>query len=233
MKENFLSLKSNLTQTAEGWEKFYSKPNPWGYVGDFNDRIRNQIIINLVRWSKRKKALDIACGEGSLTKALSPYVKSIKAFDISSRAIESAKKNYAAENIEYFQQDMKEFSSKMGTFDLITCAEVIYYLKPQEIEKVLAEVQKSLAEGGYFVLTTRTDYWFGFDEFVELLQQYFTIVTIVPVWRPDNLFYKAVKRAFSIFSPFLDRVYRSWLLSIDPRKPGMCAYVCMGLAAVS
>src|SRR6478736_9490863 len=124
MESNFLSLKQNLGKTAEGWEEWYVKENPWGApVGDFNDRIRRQIITNLIRWSKKEKALDMACGEGSLTNTLSLYVKSVKAFDISSRAVEHARKRHPAENIEYFQLDIKDFSSKMGTFDLIMCAE--------------------------------------------------------------------------------------------------------------
>lgn len=213
--------------TVEDWQKWYSIDNPSKYVGGFNDKIRNQILINLIRWSKKEKGLDMACGEGSLTKALSPYIKSIKAFDISANAIESAKRKYPAKNIEYFQMDIKDFSSDMGSFDFILCAEVIYHLKPEVIEKVLKEVKKSLAKGGYFILTTRTDFWFGFDEFMTVLQEHFKVVTIIPVWRPDKIFYKMIKRLFSIFSPLFDRVYRSWILGIDPTRPGMCAYVCI------
>lgn len=225
---NFSSLKSNLTQTKEGWEKFYKKDNPWGYVDNFNDRIRNQIILNLVRWNKWEKGLDIACGEGSVTKALSPHIKEIKAFDISERAIESAKRTHAAENIEYFQKDIKDFSAKeLNGFDFILCAEVIYYLEPDDIKKFLEEVKKSLTVNGQFILTTRTDYWFGFDDFISMLQEYFTITTIVPVWRPDKFFYRATKRLFSIFSPALDRIYKSWIITSDPKLPGMRAYVCI------
>lgn len=223
---NFTSLKPNLTHTKESWEKFYKKENPWGYVDDFNDRIRNQIIINLVRWSKWERGLDIACGEGSVTKAISPYIREIKAFDISERAVESAKRTHAAENIEYFQKDIKEFSGdNLKNFDFILCAEVIYYLEPVVIQRFLTEVKKSLTPNGEFILTTRTDYWFSFEDLLSMLQEYFTVTDIVPVWRPDKLFYKAAKRLFSIFSPALDRVYRSWILSQDPTKPGMCAYV--------
>jgi SAM-dependent methyltransferase len=228
MKNKFLSLKPNLPRHGvEAWERWYKKENPGGYVGKYNDRIRNQILINLIRWSKLEKGLDMACGEGSVTRALAPYIKSIKAFDISARAIESAKKNYAAGNIEYFQKDIKDFSSEIGNFDFILCAEVLYHLEPREIEKVFAEVKKSLAKGGYFILTTRTDFWFGFNDFMGILQEYFTVITIVPVWRPDKIYYKAIKRLFSIFSPVLDRIYRSWILGIDCTKPGMCAYVCI------
>jgi SAM-dependent methyltransferase len=228
MKNKFLSLKPRLPRRGvEAWEKWYKKENPGKYVGTYNDKIRNQILINMLRWSKREKGLDMACGEGSLTKAISPYIKSLKAFDISARAIETAKKNYNADNIEYFQKDMKDFTSEMGIFDFILCAEVLYHLEPREIVRVLAETKKSLATGGYFVLTTRTDVWFGFDDFMEMLDEHFTVITIVPVWRPDTTFHKIVKRIFSILSPLLDRLYRSWILSFAPTKPGMCAYVCI------
>lgn len=228
MGNKFLSLKPKIDRhSAEAWEKWYQKENPGGYVGTFNDRIRNQILINLVRWSKRERGLDLACGEGSLTQALSPFIKSIKAFDISAGAIASAKKNYPAPNVEYFQQDMRDFSSNIGTFDFILCAEAIYHLEPSEIENVLIEIEKSLEQGGYFILTTRTDFWFGLNEFIEVFQKYFTIITIIPVWRPESAFYRAIKRLFSFFSPALDRVYRSWILGIDPTKPGMCAYVAI------
>ena len=212
---------------ADDWEKFYSNSDPWQFIGGFNERIRNQIIVSLIRWGKVNSALDIACGEGSLTRAISPFVQSMKAFDISSKAIKSAKEKFSADNIEYFQYDMKDFSHSMGNFDLILCAEVIYYLKPPEIDHVLTEIGLSLNKGGYFILTTRTDYWFGFQDFVELLQERFRIITIVPVWRPETAFYRGLKRIFSLLSPWSDRAYRSWLMSLGPHKAGMCAYVCI------
>ena len=228
MENKFLSLKPDLPRSnVEAWEQWYSIDNPSKYVGRYNDKIRNQILINLVRWSKRERGLDMACGEGSLTHALAPHVKSMKAFDISANAIQSARRKYPAANVDYFQMDMKDFSSEVGSFDFIMCAEVIYHLQPHEIDKVLAEVKKSLESGGYFILTTRTDRWFGFNDFMNMLEKHFTIITIVPVWRPDKIYYKAIKRLFSIFSPFFDRVYRSWILGISPNAAGdvcLCVY---------
>lgn len=227
MTNSLLSLDEPNKKTVEHWEKWYAINNPWKYVGKFDDRIRNQIIINLIRWSKLDKGIDMACGEGSLTKSLSPYIRSIKAFDISARAIESAKNNYAADNIEYFQLDMHDFSREIGHFDFILCAEVIYYLDSQEIERVLNEIGESLTKEGYFILTTRISYWFGFDDLLGMLNKRFKVITIVPVWRPYTLFFKFVKLIFSIFSPALDNVYRSFLMSMDPKKSGMCAYLCI------
>ena len=237
MKANLLRLKLPEVnkKRVDEWEKLYSSKDPWHYLGKFNERIRNKIIIDLVRWSKCKKALDIACGEGTLTYAISPYIEHIDAFDISSNAIEYAKQDNAAANINYFQLDLKDFSGDMGIYDFILCTEVLYYLQPDEIAILLDKIKKSLGNNSYFVLTTRvviedaqpSESYFKFEDVIEILQQYFTIIAVVPVYRPEIFSYKAVKRTFSLFSPLLDNIYKGWLTSMNPKRAAMCAYVCI------
>jgi 2-polyprenyl-3-methyl-5-hydroxy-6-metoxy-1,4-benzoquinol methylase len=233
-KANLLRLASKVNRSANEWNNFYSRSNPWHYLGNFNERIRNKIIIDFVRWSKRKTMLDMACGEGTLTSALSPYFESVDAFDISSKAIEFAKNNNPAENINYFQLDLEAFDKNSRAYDFIICAEAFYYLQPQLIIKTLHKIKHILNSGGYFILTTRivnegapSDPYYGFEDILEILREFFTVVTIVPVWRPSIFFYKAVKRTCNTFSPWLDNIYKGWLTSMNPKKAGMCAYLCI------
>lgn len=197
------------------WEELYSRSDPWGYLGSYNERIRNSIIAEFVKWSRPGRGLDMACGEGTLTKVLAKYVNSLQAFDISERAIAMAKSYNSEPNIQYFQNDIKDFTADSSDFDFILCAEVIYYLNPKEIDKLFFTVDKALQPWGYFILTTRINSWFSFDDFTEIIQHHFTVIAIIPVWRPEKLIYKAWKRAMSIFSPLSVTIRPTTYCKID------------------
>lgn len=230
-KINFLSLEAVKASemTTDDWEEVYNKKDPWKYLRSYNERIRNQILIDLVKWSARTRGLDIACGEGTLTKSLSPFIKSIEACDISERALEIARQSNSAENISYSQFDLKNLGKIQNTYDFILCAEIITFLSPVQIDEFFKNVSNKLEPGGIFILTTRSDEFsfFTFDVFLAYLQSKFTVVNVVPVWRPEKAKHRFAKRLFSIFEPWANNIYKAWLTSMHPKNCGMNAYVCI------
>lgn len=122
-----------------------------------------------------KNLLEIGCGNGGMTRLLSPKVEKITAFDISRPSLDEVEKlglpNVRTEQglVENFQPGEK--------FDWVLMSEVIEHLrKPKEtIDKAFEFV----APGGAMVLTTPNGHWesdehlheFSMTTFSEILSQ--------------------------------------------------------------
>lgn len=122
-----------------------------------------------------KNLLEIGCGNGGMTRLLSPKVKNITAFDISRPSLDEVEKlglpNVRTEQglVENFQPNEK--------FEWVLMSEVIEHLrKPKEtIDKAFEFV----AHGGALVLTTPNGHWesdehlheFSITTFSEILSQ--------------------------------------------------------------
>jgi ubiquinone/menaquinone biosynthesis C-methylase UbiE len=99
--------------------------------------------------------LELGCGTGSTAIVHSPYVKHIRAIDISSKMIEIAKDKAAAENI-------RNISFERSTIDIIDIAEqsidavlalsILHLLENKEA--VIQRIHKMLKPGGFFISST-------------------------------------------------------------------------------
>lgn len=58
-----------MTQSREELEAWYSKPDPWGFQTHPDDADRKARILAAIP-GRHKRALDIGCGEGWITKDL-------------------------------------------------------------------------------------------------------------------------------------------------------------------
>ena len=99
--------------------------------------------------------LEIGCGTGNATIALSQYVKKITAIDISEemmlKAAEKAKEE-GRENITFRQKDLLELDIEPESYDVVAAYNVLLYMKNQE--KVLEKIYDILKPGGVFLSAT-------------------------------------------------------------------------------
>jgi len=211
------------------WDNLYRKSDPFNYLHDFNEKIREDIILDYLKWSKHKNVLDVGCGEGTLTKKISLYSEAIDAFDISANAIDFAKTMSDSQNIHYFDLDAADYIASDKKYDLILCSEMIYYLSNQQIIRLFEELRESIRSNGYFILTARSSDYFSIEEIIELLSDHFKVINISPIWRPNKFKHKLVKRICSMFSPSLDRAYKAWLKGLDPKNAFMSCFICLPL----
>ncbi len=77
--------------------------------------------------SKNDIVLSVGCGDGTVIKGLSPFVKKIVALDVSENAIRIAKKFNFAQNIEYIHGSIEEYDGK-EKFNTVLLYEVIEHL---------------------------------------------------------------------------------------------------------
>lgn len=101
------------------------------------------------------EVLEFGCGTGSTAIVHAPFVKHIRAIDISPRMLEIARgKAEAAEvaNITFECAAIDDFSAPDESFDMIMGHSILHLLEDQEA--ALAKVRRMLKPGGIFVSST-------------------------------------------------------------------------------
>ncbi len=101
------------------------------------------------------EVLEFGCGTGSTAIVHAPYVKSIRAIDISPKMIEIAKGKAEAagvENVAFEVATIEDFSAPQGSFDVIMGHSILHLLADKEA--ALAKVHRLLKPGGVFVSST-------------------------------------------------------------------------------
>jgi len=100
----------------------------------------NKIISRNIE--KRGKLLEIGCGEGHQTEHFSKIFDEIHAVDVSSVAVEKARKRFGDSNIIFkvgFVPKVTE-SFNNSYFDVVTACEVLYYM--DNIPDILDEISR-------------------------------------------------------------------------------------------
>lgn len=100
-----------MMQTLEELENWYANPDPWAYETNPDDAERKKRILNILP-GKYKRALDIGCGEGWVTKDLP--VQEIHGLELS----ETARARFPA--------NVKSVTEPEGEYDLIVATGVLY-----------------------------------------------------------------------------------------------------------
>ena len=101
------------------------------------------------------EVLEFGCGTGSTAIVHAPYVKSIRAIDISPKMIEIAKDKAEAggvENVAFEVATIEDFSAPDGSLDAVMGHSILHLLADKEA--ALAKVHRLLKPGGVFVGST-------------------------------------------------------------------------------
>lgn len=101
-------------QSKESIEQSYAHPDPWGFQSHGDDHTRKSNILSVLSGlGPFKRALDLGCGEGWITKDLPSEV--IYGFEISDNAASR------------FPKNVKRCFSPEGKYDLIVATGVLYH----------------------------------------------------------------------------------------------------------
>ena len=110
-------------------------------------------LLSLANIKRDSAVLDLACGTGIVTKMLSSKVGLqglVVGVDISSRALNIAKKwNFGRKNIEFVNADIEKLSFK-EKFDLVTCQYGLMFLPCPHA--ALQNIRRILKNGGTIVV---------------------------------------------------------------------------------
>jgi predicted TPR repeat methyltransferase len=110
-------------------------------------------VTYLARLPNHARILELGCGGGSLLKALrqTGWQGHYCGVDISEAAIRGASQFEKSANSSWIVSDIESFDSNLR-WDAIALIESVYYVKIDEVAKVLNRAMGMLNAGGYLVL---------------------------------------------------------------------------------
>ena len=130
------------SEYAKMWTQMRNKEYQYGYYDKF--------LLNLIRKSlkksKKKKILDVCCGDGNpFARKLIPQYDYF-GIDISNHLIKIAKKNYGKDKFKLADVEKLNIRAK---FDLIICFHSLWYL-PNYLN-IIRNLSKLLKPNGYLI----------------------------------------------------------------------------------
>jgi SAM-dependent methyltransferase len=141
--------------TRQHFETFYSRTtrDAWGYEQSTFCHRRFAILVEMLPQEPIGAALEVGCAEGHFTQMLSQHAKQVVACDISEVAIKRAEYNCAGlKNVSFVRVDVRE-GLPAGSFDLILCSDVLYYLSKKEAARVLESFARILRPGALLMFS--------------------------------------------------------------------------------
>ncbi|HZY10327.1 MAG TPA: SAM-dependent methyltransferase [Bacteroidota bacterium] len=119
--------------------------DPWNFRRSPYEQDRMFALLQLIKQHPHDTILEIGCAEGFFSGKLSKIAKQVVAIDVSETAIERAKIHYP--DVTFVQTSLEEFSWN-NKFDIVICAETLYYM--QDIESA---IQKLSGLGRYCLVS--------------------------------------------------------------------------------
>jgi len=142
-----------MNQSSRFWDRIAKR-----YAGrPVSDEASYQKKLEITREFLRSdmEVLEFGCGTGSTAIAHAPYVKHIRAIDISAKMLEIAQGKAASanvENITFEKGTIEDIGVSDQSLDAVLALSVLHLLKNRE--PVVARVYRALRPGGVFVSST-------------------------------------------------------------------------------
>lgn len=147
---------------------YQSRRDPWG-AGMCRNGYQSRkydVLVGHLPQRRYRRALDMGCGLGMLTRRLAAHADTVLGIDLSHVAVQQAQEHsgdYA--NVHHEQADLLALDAELdGQFDLVVMADTLYYLSPltdDVLKKVTDRVACLLRPGGCCLLANH--FFFRFD----------------------------------------------------------------------
>lgn len=140
------------------FDRVYADADPWGYAASPYEAARREAVLAALPRQRYRSILEVGCGEGHTTRRLAERGDRVVGLDISDRAVARAVELPA--NVRVARGDLLAPTlppeAPAGAFDLVVCAEVLYYCYPFPFGRTSRLVRDRivawLAPGGDLVL---------------------------------------------------------------------------------
>jgi SAM-dependent methyltransferase len=136
--------------------RFASRDDPWGLASDF-EQTKYARTISLLDGKRYRRALELGCAEGRFTELLAPLVDSLVAADISRVALDRAAERCSrVGDVSFVRLDLVD-DDLPGTFDLIVCSELLYYVGDKDVLVAVARKLADALEPGGILLSAHSN----------------------------------------------------------------------------
>lgn len=139
------------------FERLYlESPDPWNYRSSPYERQKyERVLACTLKWrSASETALEVGCSVGVFSRMLTDCFDKVTAIDVSKEALSTATRyNSAAKNVRFMHSDLQSLDTE-GQYDVIVCAEVLYYVAEKDVEVVCRQLGRYLSARGVILLVT-------------------------------------------------------------------------------
>lgn len=148
-------MEAAVNKAKFSWEEYFSTKKRGGHRYSTEEFLSKEASEKLFHLNGGKTLLDFGCGAGELLVYYMPNYEIVVGADFSNSMLQEAEKrinqkNY--KNIQFILADDKTIWNKVDlTFDRITTAQVIQYLKPEQIDAFIYNASNYLNDGGKIV----------------------------------------------------------------------------------
>lgn len=150
---------------------FSADDDPWDLATSEYEAAKFEVTHDALADRRYAKALEVGCAHGVLTEKLSGLCDSLRAVDISSKALAKATARVGDRpGVTLAQMAFPKQVPNEAGFDLVVLSEVAYYWGVVDLDRAAAWLREGLVAGGRIILVHfigETDYPQTGDEAVE------------------------------------------------------------------
>jgi len=135
--------------TVAAFEQFYAKEHdPFGFDRNPYEAEKFAHLLKALDGRRYGRALEIGCSIGSFTEKLADVCDEVVATDISQIAVERARQRLQGKSTVRIERLTFPAEQPQGTFDLVVCSDVLYYLSDRDLPQAIALLASMVRPGG-------------------------------------------------------------------------------------
>ena len=187
-----------MSNSTKFWDKIAEKYSKQPIADE--ESYQKKLKVTQEYFNPEMELLEFGCGTGSTAIIHAPYVKHIRAIDISAKMIEIAQGKAEASNIKnvtFEQLTIDELSVADNTYDMVLGLSILHLLEDKEA--AIAKVYKMLKPGGLFVTSTAclgdSMKWF---KLIAPIGKFFGFFPLVKVFKVEELVASLTNSNFAI-----------------------------------
>ena len=148
------------------FERLYlESTDPWNFLGSpYEHRKYAHTLTQILEWrAGSQQALEVGCSIGIFSKRLAEQFGTVTAIDFSEVALRRAA-DYCRDNrnISFLRSNLRALNVNR-VFDVIVCAEILYYIAEDQAAIVCRQLQRYLGRTGIIVVVSEMaeggDFW--------------------------------------------------------------------------
>jgi SAM-dependent methyltransferase len=137
-----------ITTAVDRFERLYRESaDPWGYRTSDYEREKYAATLAALPKPSHGLCLEVGCSIGVFTGLLAARCEHVVAIDFSLSALQLAHQHLAGVgNVDLLRASFPD-ETPPGSWDLIVCSEVLYYLSPPALEEAIGWIETQLGYG--------------------------------------------------------------------------------------
>ncbi|NQZ61534.1 class I SAM-dependent methyltransferase [Crocosphaera sp.] len=187
-----------MTTSTKFWDKIADKYSKQPIVDE--ESYQKKLTVTQEYFNPDMEVLEFGCGTGGTAIIHAPYVKHIRAIDISEKMIAIAQgkaENNNINNITFEQLTIEELKTANSTYDAVLGLSILHLLEDKET--AIAKVYSILKPGGIFVTsTTCMGDFMGWFKLIGPIGKILGFFPLVRVFTGQDLIESLTNAGFSI-----------------------------------